>query len=86
MKHSNVKKLVLVSSIATLGAVGLMVLAIVFPSPLPLVMAMSIGQALGTISLASYLLAIALDLQNSGAGGENELEDQQERQDDATRA
>ena len=43
-----------------------MVVSIVFPSPLLLVMAMSLGQLFGTSSLALYLLAIALDLQGIG--------------------
>ncbi len=66
MRHAQVKKLVLVASIATLAAVGLMVLSIVVPRPLLLVMAMSVGQGIGTLSLAAYLLAIVLDLQGGG--------------------
>lgn len=62
MKHAQVKKLTYVAAAATLGAVGLMVLSIVSPSPIFLVLAMSLGQGLGTLSLAAYLLAIALDL------------------------
>jgi hypothetical protein len=61
--HQHVEKLVLISAIATLAALGLMVASIVFPHPLLLVLAMSVGQGLGTLSLALYLLAIALDLQ-----------------------
>ncbi len=61
-----VRKLVTVSAIATLVAVGLMVLGIVFPKPLLLVLSMSMGQLFGTLSLALYLLAIALDLQGLG--------------------
>jgi hypothetical protein len=66
MKHADVKKLTYVSAVATFGAVGLMVMSIVFPKPALLVFAMSVGQGLGTISLATYLLAIALDLQSGG--------------------
>jgi hypothetical protein len=65
-----VRRLVNVSAIATLVAVGLMVLGIVFPKPLLLVLAMSLGQLFGTLSLALYLLAIALDLQGIGAEDE----------------
>jgi hypothetical protein len=61
-----IRRLVLVSTITTLVAVGLMVLGIVFPKPLLLVLAMSLGQLFGTTSLALYLLAIALDLQGIG--------------------
>ena len=63
MRHANVRKLVFLSGIATLVAVGLMVLSIVSPKPIYLVLAMSVGQGVGTLSLALYLLAIVLDLQ-----------------------
>ncbi len=63
MRHANVRKLVFLSGVATLVALGMMVLSIVSPKPIYLVMAMSVGQGVGTLSLALYLLAIALDLQ-----------------------
>ncbi len=63
MRHANVRKLVFLSDIATLVALGMMVLSIVSPKPIYLVLAMSVGQGVGTLSLALYLLAIALDLQ-----------------------
>ncbi len=63
MRHANVRKLVFLSGIATLVAIGMMVLSIVSPKPIYLVLAMSVGQGVGTLSLALYLLAIALDLQ-----------------------
>lgn len=79
MRHNQVKKLVFLSGIATLAALGLMVLSIVSPKPIYLVMAMSVGQGLGTISLALYLLAIVLDLQGGGgAAYESALETTQE--------
>jgi hypothetical protein len=67
VRHSQVKKLVFLSGIATLVAVGLMALSIVSPKPIYLVVAMSIGQALGTASLALFLLAIVLDLQGAAS-------------------
>ncbi len=67
MRHAQVKKLVMLSAIGALASLALMVLSILSPKPLLLVMAMSIGQGLGTISLALYLLAIVLDLQGGAA-------------------
>ena len=67
MKHLQVKRLTYLAAAATLGAVGLMILSIVSPKPIFLVLAMSVGQGLGTLSLAAYLLAIALDLNVSAA-------------------
>ena len=61
-----IRRLVLVSTITTLVSLGLMVMGIVFPRPLLLVLAMSLGQLFGTLSLALYLLAIVLDLQGVG--------------------
>lgn len=61
-----IRRLVLISTVTTLVSLGLMVLGIVFPKPLLLVLAMSLGQLFGTLSLALYLLAIVLDLQGVG--------------------
>ena len=67
MRHAQVKQLVFISGVATLAALALMACSILWPSPLLLVVAMSVGQGLGTLSLALYLLAIVLDLQG-GSG------------------
>jgi len=61
-----IRRLVLISTITTLVSLGLMVMGIVFPTPILLVLAMSLGQLFGTLSLALYLLAIVLDLQGVG--------------------
>jgi len=61
-----IRRLVLISTITTLVSLGLMVMGIVFPKPVLLVLAMSLGQLFGTLSLALYLLAIVLDLQGVG--------------------
>jgi len=85
VKHNQVKKLVFLSGIATLAALAMMVLSIVSPKPIYLVLAMSVGQGLGTMSLALYLLAIVLDLQGgavSGAAYETSLETTQESSDE----
>lgn len=61
-----IRRLVLISTITTLVSLALMIMGIVFPKPLLLVLAMSLGQLFGTLSLALYLLAIVLDLQGVG--------------------
>jgi hypothetical protein len=61
-----IRRLVMISTITTLVSLALMVMGIVFPRPLLLVLAMSLGQLFGTLSLALYLLAIVLDLQGVG--------------------
>lgn len=60
------RKLVTISAITTLVSLGLMVAGMLFPSPILLVLAMSLGQLFATVSLVLYLLAIALDLQGVG--------------------
>ncbi len=84
MKHAQVKRLTYVSAAATLGAVGLMVLSIVSPKPLYLVFAMSVGQGLGTLSLAAYLLAVVLDLQGGAGIPDAVAEADEEKREDAS--
>jgi hypothetical protein len=78
VKHNQVKKLVLLSAVGALVALGLMILSILAPKPIYLVLAMSVGQGIGTLSLALYLLAIVLDLQGGGAAYEASLETERE--------
>jgi len=85
VKHIQVKRLTYVASAGTLGAVVLMSLSLLFPGPLLLVVAMSVGQALGTLSLALFLLAIALDLNIGGALVDNVEEQVGEIRDDVAR-
>jgi hypothetical protein len=61
-----IRRLILVSTFTTLASLILMVASIVFPGPFLLVVAMSVGQAIGTLSIVLYLLAIAFDLQGFG--------------------
>jgi hypothetical protein len=66
MKHQLAKKMVLFSVIGTIVAMIFMASSIVFPHPLALVFAMSVGQGIAILALSLYLLAVALDLQSSG--------------------
>ena len=66
MKHRLAKKLVPFSVIGTMVAMVFMSATVIYPHPLVLVLAMSIGQAIALFSLVLYLLAVALDLQTSG--------------------
>lgn len=67
MKHEMAKKLVFFSVIGTIAAMVFMAGSILFPHPLLLVLAMSMGQGIAIFALAMFLLAVALDLQSSGA-------------------
>ncbi|MBS1109239.1 MAG: hypothetical protein H6Q88_1231 [Anaeromyxobacteraceae bacterium] len=66
MKHEMAKKMVLFSVIGTIVAMIFMASSIVYPHPMLLVLAMSIGQGIAIFALVLYLLAVALDLQSSG--------------------
>lgn len=44
-------------------ALGLIIWSMVDPRPIPVVVAMSVGQALGTLSFVAYLAIVASDLQ-----------------------
>ncbi len=50
------------SAVLTLLALGLMVWSMLDPTPLPVMLAMSFGQLLGTIAFAVYGLAVYTDL------------------------
>jgi hypothetical protein len=66
-KHDMAKKMVLFSVLGTIVAMIFMAASILFPHPLLLVLAMSIGQGIAIFALVLYLLAVALDLQSAGA-------------------
>ncbi len=66
MKSQLAKRLVLLSVLLTIVAMIFMASSIVWPHPLLLVLAMSIGQGIALFALVLYLLAVALDLQASG--------------------
>jgi hypothetical protein len=60
------KKLVLLSVIGTIVAMLFMASSLIYPHPLLLVLAMSIGQGIALFALVLFLLAVALDLQSGG--------------------
>ncbi|MEI7704031.1 MAG: hypothetical protein WCK73_05495 [Deltaproteobacteria bacterium] len=66
MKRELAKKMVLLSVLGTIGAMLFMAASLVYPHPLLLVLAMSIGQGIAIFALVLFLLAVALDLQASG--------------------
>ncbi|HET8542791.1 MAG TPA: hypothetical protein VFL83_23155 [Anaeromyxobacter sp.] len=81
-----VKRLVLISVLGTSASMLLMLAGIVFPSPFLLVLVMSIGQGLGLLSLALFLLAVTLDIQGAMAAAYDYLPpggDEEPSQDDA---
>ena len=56
------EKLVRAAAVLALVGVALFVWSVVDPRPVPVVVAMSVGQGIGTLSFLLYVLAIYLDL------------------------
>lgn len=55
-------KFLVLSAVLTLVALALMIWSMAKPTPLPVMLAMTVGQALGTLAFALYGLVVALDL------------------------
>ncbi len=51
-----------ISAVLTLAGLVLMVWSILVPTPLPVMLAMTVGQALGTTAFALYLLIVIRQL------------------------
>jgi len=58
-------KLLRVSAALTLVALALMVWSMVQPTPLPVMLAMSVGQGLGTLAFALYGYVVIADLRRA---------------------
>lgn len=54
-----------VASVLTLVALALMVWSVFQPTPMPVMIAMSLGQLIGTAAFAMFGLAILIDLRRS---------------------
>jgi hypothetical protein len=57
------------SAALTLTGLALMAWSVVQPTPLPTILAMSLGQVIGTTAFALYLVAIGLDLREDVRDG-----------------
>jgi len=59
------RKLLLWSSILTFVGLALMVWSMFEPTPLPVMLAMSVGQGVGTLAFGLYAVAILVDLRRT---------------------
>jgi hypothetical protein len=62
MKIRSYSRVLYAACVTTLLATALMVWSLLEPTPMPVLVAMSAGQVLGTISLVSFLAVVAVDL------------------------
>lgn len=60
-------KLVRISALLTLLALIFMVWSLLQPTPLPVLLAMSVGQVIGTVAFGLYGYAIVIDLRRERA-------------------
>jgi hypothetical protein len=58
-------KLVRAAAVLALVGLALFVWSVLDPRPVPVVVAMSVGQGIGTLSFLLYLLAVYLDLRRA---------------------
>ncbi len=58
-------RLLQIAAVVTLLALALMVWSMLQPTPLPVMLAMTAGQALGTFALGAFLYVVIRDLRRS---------------------
>jgi hypothetical protein len=62
MKTPKAETVIRLSCLLALVALALIVWSMLDPRPIPVILAMSVGQVLGTLSFAAFLLIVARDL------------------------
>lgn len=62
LPHEHGNKLLIASALLTLLALTMMVWSVLQPTPLPVMLAMSVGQVLGTAAFAIYGWVVFIDL------------------------
>ena len=67
------EKLVRVAAVLALIGLALFVWSVLDPRPVPVVVAMSVGQGIGTLSFLLYLLAVYLDLRRARVLGNGDV-------------
>jgi hypothetical protein len=62
-KHA--RRILVAASVTTLVSLGLMMWPLAVPKPLPVIVAMTVAQALGTFSLAAYVWVVVSDVRSA---------------------
>jgi hypothetical protein len=74
MKKPTPSRILTVACSCALVALAMMIWSLFDPRPIPVVAAMSLGQAIGTLSFAAFLYVVAMDLRKPkvtpSAGGD----------------
>jgi protein-S-isoprenylcysteine O-methyltransferase Ste14 len=66
---SKIEKRVRIACVLALLALGLIVFSLLVPKPLPVIVAMSVAQAIGTLSLVMFLHVVSRDVWRFMGGG-----------------
>jgi hypothetical protein len=61
-RRSITRILLMTSCVLALVALALMGWSVLVPRPVPVIVAMSVGQGIGTLSLVLYLVVVGLDV------------------------
>jgi hypothetical protein len=69
LQKGSVFRLTRVACVLALIGLVMMVYSILSPRPLPVILAMSVGQMFGMAAVACYVLAILVDMARSPRGG-----------------
>jgi hypothetical protein len=64
MKLPSAPRILIVACLLALFALGLIVWSLLDPRPIPVIVAMSVGQVIGTLSFAAFLVVVAGDLRS----------------------
>ena len=62
MKTINTPRVLQAACVLALSALALFVWSLVDPRPIPVILAMSVGQVLGTLSFGAFLLVVVYDI------------------------
>jgi hypothetical protein len=65
VKVRSYRRVLNLACVSALLALALMVWSLVEPTPMPVLVAMSVGQVLGTLSLAAFLAIVAVDVRRA---------------------
>jgi hypothetical protein len=65
LRMPSTMRLLQISAVLTLLALSLMVWSMMAPTPLPVMLAMTVGQGLGTMAFGAYLYVVIVDLRRA---------------------
>lgn len=74
MRITNRPRVLQIACVLALMALGLFVWSLVHPHPIPVILAMSVGQVLGTLSFATFLGVVVYDLYRAQRGEKESAE------------